>query len=278
MSFTPKHISSLLLFCLFTLATSAQSNKTTCSTKAAHCEGSKAFEDGSIYDGEFAYGVPSGKGLLKFKGGDEYLGDFKNGKMHGKGAILLATGDSYHGDWKDGEADGEGTYKKNDGSSFKGSFTNGMRQGNGIVTWKTGDTLQGNWEDDKLDGKAIFEFANGDHLETEWQTGSMRLKSTYVREDGKKIQGSMNTIYMVVDMENDFAETKEAVINNLQIAWISAAMEFQATQNYDLAIDFLMAAQKFGPADNENQTVIAQQMKAIDTKQNNSGWAQLPKK
>jgi hypothetical protein len=215
---------------------------------------------------------------MKYKGGSEYLGDFKDGKIEGQGAILLASGDSYIGDWKDGEADGNGTYKKNDGSSFKGKFKNGMRQGKGIVTWKTGDTLRGEWQDDKLNGKAIFEFANGDDLETNWQYGNMRVKSTYKKENGLKIQGSMNTIFMVVDMEDDFVETKDAMISNLQLAWMSAAMEFKASQNYDLAIDFLMAAQKYGPANSENQVIIAQQIEAIDTQKKNSGWAQLPKK
>jgi hypothetical protein len=59
---------------------------------------------------------------------------------------------------------------------------------------------------------------------------------------------------------------------------MSAAMEFKANQNYDLAVDFLMAAQKYGPTSPESQAAIAQQIKEIDTRKNNSGWAQLPKK
>ncbi len=278
---TSKHIFSLLLFSgilFISFSTFAQSKKSPCNESVAYCEGQVTFDNGNIYNGEFVYGVPSGKGLMKFQGGSEYLGDFKNGKMEGQGTILLASGDSYLGDWKDGEADGNGTYKKNDGSSFKGTFKNGMRQGKGIVTWKTGDTLRGEWQEDKLNGKAIFEFANGDILDTKWQAGNMKVKSTYTKESGQKIQGSMNTIYMVVDMENDFAETKETMVANLQLAWMSAAMEFKANQNYDLAVDFLMAAQKYGPMNPESQAVIAQQMKAIDTQKNNSGWAQLPKK
>ena len=275
---TFKHIFALLLISSISFTIFAQSKKSPCAESVAHCEGQITFANGNTYDGEFAYGVPNGKGLMKFKGGSEYLGDFKNGKMEGQGTILLASGDSYLGDWKDGEAEGNGTYKKNDGSSFKGQFKNGMRQGKGIVTWKTGDTLRGEWQEDKLSGKAIFEFANGDVLETKWQTGNMKVKSTYTKENGQKFQGSMNTIYMVVDMENDFAETKEMMVANLQLAWMSAAMEFKANQNYDLAVDFLMAAQKYGPVNPESQAVIAQQIKAIDTQKNNSGWAQLPKK
>ncbi len=274
----PKHIFTLFLVSFISFTTFAQSNKNLCSKSVAYCEGQITFDNGDAYDGEFAYGVPSGKGLMKFHGGSEYLGDFKNGKMEGQGAILLASGDSYIGDWKDGEADGNGTYKKNDGSNFKGKFKSGMRHGKGIVSWKEGDTLRGEWQDDKLNGKAIFEFANGDVLETKWQFGNMKVKSTYTKENGQKIQGSMNTIFMVIDMENDFAETKEAMVSNLQLAWMSAAMEFKANQNYDLAVDFLMAAQKYGPSNPESQAVIAQQIKAIDTQKNNSGWAQLPKK
>ena len=267
-----------LLICLFTLSNFAYTQTTSCSDKVAFCEGQKYFSNGDVYDGELKYGTPDGKGLMKFHGGDEYLGDFKDGIIDGKGAILLVSGDSYHGDWKDGEADGEGTYKKNGGSSFKGSFDKGKRHGRGIVTWKTGDTLKGTWNNDKLEGTTVFEFANGDRLESTWSNGSMKVKSSYIKEDGKKIQGSMNTIYMVATMENDFAETKEEIILNLQMAWMSSAMEFRANQNYDLAIDFLMAAQKYGPIDSDQQTAIALELKMIDSQKNNSGWAQLPKK
>ena len=54
--------------------------------------------------------------------------------------------------------------------------------------------------------------------------------------------------------------------------------EFKANQNYDLAVDFLMAALKYGSENSEIQAIIAQQIKAIDSQKNNSGWAQLPKK
>ena len=278
MSLLPKQIWTLLIFfSFFSINLSAQNN--TCSDKEAKCEGHKTFDNGNTFDGEMAYGIPNGKGLMKFKGGDEYLGDFKEGKMHGKGAILLANGDSYHGDWANGEAEGEGTYKKKDGSSFIGTFKKGMRQGKGVVTWKNGDTLKGEWEDDKLHGTAIFEFANSDMLETKWHQGSMKVKSTYRKLDGQAINGSMNTIFMVATMEEDLADSKDEILTNLQTAWISSAMEFQANKNYDLAVDFLMAAQKYGPADSDYGSVIVQQLKAIDnTKKHNSGWAQLPKK
>ena len=278
MLLTPKYISMSFLVLIISLTSFAQSKNNLCPKSVANCEGKVTLDNGNTYNGEFVYGVPNGKGLMKFRGGSEYLGDFKDGKMEGQGAIILASGDSYIGNWKNGEADGDGTYKKNDGSGFKGKFKNGMRHGKGIVTWNSGDTLKGEWQDDKLDGIAVFEFANGDLLETKWQTGNMKVKSTYTKENGQKIQGSMNTIFMVVDMENDFAETKEAMVSNLQLAWMSAAMEFKANQNYDLAVDFLMAAQKYGPTNPENLAVIAQQIKDIDTQKNNSGWAQLPKK
>ncbi len=278
MSFLPKQIwTLLLLLSCFSVNLSAQNS--TCSDKAAFCDGHKNFSNGNAFDGEMAYGIPNGKGLMKFKSGDEYLGEFKEGKMHGKGAILLSNGDSYHGQWVNDEAEGKGTYKKRDGNSFIGMFKKGMRQGEGIVTWKNGDTLRGEWENDKLHGTAIFEFANGDQLETKWHQGSMKVKSTYSKIDGQTIHGSMNTIFMVATMEEDLAESKDDIVNNLQTAWISSAMEFQANRNYDLAVDFLMAAQKYGPADSDHGTVIVQQLKAIDnTKKRNSGWAQLPKK
>jgi len=122
---SPNHLFTLFLVSFISLTTFAQSNKNLCAESAAYCEGQITFDNGNTYAGEFAYGVPNGKGLMKFQGGSEYLGDFNDGKMEGQGVILLASGDSYIGHWKDGEADGDGMYKKNDGSSFKGKFKNG---------------------------------------------------------------------------------------------------------------------------------------------------------
>lgn len=273
---TSKNALTLLVLCLFSFTTFAQSN--VCPSTEAQCEGQKTFENGDVYNGQFAYGILTGEGLMKFANGDEYLGTFKNGKMDGTGTILLSSGDSYQGTWKSGEAHGMGTYSKKDGNSYIGNFKSGMREGEGLLVWSNGDTLRGTWSDDRLQGEAIFDFANGDKLETKWHQGSMKVKSTYHKPDGKAIHGSMNTIFMVATMEDELAGTKDEIVNNLQTAWISSAMEFQANRNYDLAVDFLMAAQTYGPADSDNQTVIAQQMKAIDNAKNNSGWAQLPKK
>jgi len=278
MLLAPKTTLTLLFISIFsTLSFSQYNKKNNCSDETAFCDGFKTFENGDNYDGELTYGVPHGKGLMKFNGGDEYLGEFFKGKMHGKGAIILSNGDSYRGDWKEGQADGEGTYIKKDGSKFSGKFIGGKRKGEGKIEFKNGDQFKGNWKEDKLNGKAIFEFANGDKLETFWKSGRMKVKSTYLKESGKAIRGSLNNIFLEIEATEDFEEAKEVAMSNLQTVWISAAMEFKADQNYDLATTFLMSAQKYGPTSAEQNTRIAQELQSINT-QKNSGWAQLPKK
>lgn len=298
MTLSPKHLIAFL-FCFVSLTAFAQKNP--CSKKDANCKGTVTLSDGSSYTGEFHYGVPAGSGKITFRNGDvfqgdmrngtmtngsmkfanrnEYLGEFQNGKMHGQGAMILSNGDAYNGTWKNGEADGEGTYKKADGSSFTGNFNNGMRDGEGFIVWSsTQDTLFGNWSEDKLDGKSTFQFANGDVLTSNWKHGSMKVNASYTTVQGKEINGSMNLIYMVATLEDSFANSVDDILNNLQLASISSAMEFKATQNYDLATDFLMAAQKYAPSNTTQQTMIASQLKTIEVEKNNSGWARLPKK
>jgi len=269
-----KNLISLFLISFVTFSVSAQISST-CSDDASFCEGLKTFKNGDTYDGEMTFGTPNGKGLMKFKNGNEYLGTFKEGKMHGAGVIILANGDSYEGNWKDGEANGFGTSKKINGSSFTGTFEKGMRHGAGFVTWENGDSLIGTWNDDRLEGDATFKFANSDVLETKWQGGNMNVKSIYKNNNGQ-LEGSMNTIYMMATLENDFSTDIDAIHGNLQTVWISAAMEFKANQNFDLSTSFLMAALKYGPADNERETIIVEQLKEIDNR-DNSGWAQLSK-
>ena len=62
--------------------------------------GTKVFNDGSIYSGDWKDGLQNGKGELKWANGDVYFGDFQNGFRHGRGTLKYKNGNVYEGEWK----------------------------------------------------------------------------------------------------------------------------------------------------------------------------------
>lgn len=63
-------------------------------------QGTKVFDDGNIYEGEFKDGMCHGHGILQFKeSGNIYDGQFQEGFMHGKGKMNFHNGYLYEGDF-----------------------------------------------------------------------------------------------------------------------------------------------------------------------------------
>ena len=86
--------------------------------------GSKVYEDGSEYIGEFSYGKRSGKGTLTEADGDVYTGEWKDGWANGQGIGTSADGTIYVGEFKDGKPTGQGTTTTPDGTTYVGEYEN----------------------------------------------------------------------------------------------------------------------------------------------------------
>ena len=58
------------------------------------------YEDGSIYEGKFKYGMKHGRSILKNADGSVYEGQWKKGKKEGMGKLTNADGViSHEGKW-----------------------------------------------------------------------------------------------------------------------------------------------------------------------------------
>ena len=286
---------TLVLFSFIPFLATAQTNNP-CPASEINCQGKKTFEDGSTYNGSFRFGQPNGSGIMtwsdgsRFEGdwkagemkygslfnanGDEYLGEFKNNTMNGNGSMIRENGDSYSGTWLNGSEAGQGTLTFADGSEFTGNFNNGVREGKGMLVSPAKDTLSAVWKADKIFGQSTLKFANGDQLLNEWKGGRMKVNGTYIFANGKEVTGSMTTIYYITTLEDEFDfETIENNKNNLEIAWYSYGMEFRSNQNYDLASNFLGAAQKYGSPNSDNTKMIVNAIERISKEQKESGLA-----
>ena len=148
-------------------------------------QGSMTWGDGvAIYEGEWSYGVPHGRGQYLDSFGNKYEGDFKLGffwgqgkffseyykysysgsfamsKKHGEGRIGYSNKTTYQGEWQQDKMEGQGTYSISDRYSFTGTMVNNAFNGRG--TLKTPDgIIDGYFKNGKPHGKCTQSTADG---------------------------------------------------------------------------------------------------------------------
>lgn len=142
--------------------------KKTCSSTYKHnCQGAHAYENGTIYIGEWRHDQKYGQGKETYGvdsewAGDNYVGGFKANKREGIGTYTYADGATYVGEWKNGKFNGQGKY-----------------------TWISGKVEEGIWKDDEFQqtqspakSESVLKTANDTFvctLATEtkwWETGN----------------------------------------------------------------------------------------------------------
>mmetsp|Transcript_23597 Transcript_23597/g.52290 ORF Transcript_23597/g.52290 Transcript_23597/m.52290 type:complete len:1502 (+) Transcript_23597:28-4533(+) len=90
-------------------------------------EGRRKFEDGRVYEGQWAKGRMNGNGKLVWPSGQEYTGQFKDGEIAGTGMLQWPDGRKYDGEWARGKPHGRGSYTDARGHSWKGIWTEGRK-------------------------------------------------------------------------------------------------------------------------------------------------------
>ena len=63
------------------------------------CLGTRLYDDGNKYVGDWKSGNLHGRGTLMWRNGEKYEGMFVNNKLHGQGTLTYANGDKYIGSW-----------------------------------------------------------------------------------------------------------------------------------------------------------------------------------
>jgi len=123
--------------------------------------GSFESTDGYKYTGEWAGGVPSGKGKATYPNGIEYDSEFKDGSPNGQGTVTNPYGETYVGGIKNGRLEGQGTFTFANGEKYVGEFKDNKMNGQGILYDSKGTIKQqGEWKDDKYVGGEAATAAN----------------------------------------------------------------------------------------------------------------------
>ena len=89
---------------------------------------------------------------VTFENGNVYEGDFADNKLHGKGKYTWPNGNVYEGDWRDDNRSGKGKFTWSDGDVYEGDYVDGKRTGTGTYTYADGRVKSGRWEDGKFLG------------------------------------------------------------------------------------------------------------------------------
>ena len=148
-----------------------------------------------VYEGEMRNDFPEGHGKVAFEDGTIYEGNWLRGEYQGKGKLMHSQF-TYEGSLKDSLFDGEGKLTIKQVGEYEGMFMRGRFCGYGIFKWLKGKVYKGHWKDSsmhlkgmmawpdgrryiggfsmgKKEGKGFFYFAGGMMIEARWRSGTV---------------------------------------------------------------------------------------------------------
>ncbi|HIJ85817.1 MAG TPA: hypothetical protein HPQ00_16655, partial [Magnetococcales bacterium] len=77
-------------------------------------------------------------GSRVYDDGVRYEGEFNNGKRHGRGKQIWPDGAEYEGEYQNDKRNGQGTFTWPSKAKYEGDFVDGKRHGKGVFTWPNG--------------------------------------------------------------------------------------------------------------------------------------------
>ncbi len=151
----------------------------------ANTTGTLNNSDGSRYEGQLSWGVPSGQGVMTYANGDRYEGLFKNGKREGQGTLTEADGTKFAATWLADEISGQATITESDGRKYVGEVKNLQADGKGALTLADGGKYDGQWKANHANGYGVMVYSNGDRYEGEWKDDKREGKGVMTTADYK---------------------------------------------------------------------------------------------
>jgi len=131
----------------------------------------KEYEDGKVYEGEFAEDRRDGRGKVTWVNGDSYEGEWRNDNQHGLGRNIFSNGSAFIGSFKDNLKHGLGEYRWEDGSIYIGEWQGNKMQGVGEYVWPDGRRYMGEWSTGVMHGYGVLEWKDGKKYEGGWEQG-----------------------------------------------------------------------------------------------------------
>ena len=144
-----------------------------------------AFDDGCIYYGEWKKGtnIKHGRGIQLWDDGTIYQGQFANNKRCFKGKLSQPDGNYYEGEFYDDKKQGEGKYViSSDGSYYKGNWHQDMQHGKGIECYADGSCFEGDYYYGTKTGKGKFSWGDGSIYEGDFNMNIITGKGNFLKK------------------------------------------------------------------------------------------------
>ena len=145
--------------------------------------GTKQFQSGRVYTGNFRDGKPNGKGKEEFQN-FQYEGDFLNDEQNGIGKFTFPDGATFVGGFKNGDIDGKGILTKPDGGKLEGTWVKNQLTGTVKSTLPNGTVYTGPFVNNAPEGLGEEEYPNGIKYIGEWLNGLRHGKGVMVDTRG----------------------------------------------------------------------------------------------
>ena len=183
----------LLLACLLAASVlSAQCLEGDCNNG----EGSYRFNSGARYTGQFQAGKSNGIGICYWPDGSFYHGEWADGLPHGKGAKTLGDGKHQVGWFEKGrflgtqptaqlEAKGGRTLNEN----LEGCISGDCYSGRGVYVFRSGAVYTGEFRDGEIHGDGVCHFSDGSEYRGQWKHRQPDGQGTMAYSDGSTRTG-----------------------------------------------------------------------------------------
>ena len=154
-----------------------------------NCFGTKVFDNGNKYVGDWRSNKRHGQGTQTWPNGGRYVGEWKEGKQNGQGIEAWPSGDKYVGEYKNNKRHGRGTHTWAEGGKYVGEWKDGLQSGEGIEAWPSGDKYVGEYKENKRNGQGTYTFEDGSKYFGEWKDHYRNGHGTLTLVDGSKWVG-----------------------------------------------------------------------------------------
>lgn len=160
-------------------------------------EGSYRFSSGARYTGPFLNGKSNGIGICYWPDGSFYHGEWADGLPHGKGAKTLGDGKQQVGWFEAGrfvgaqpparlEARG-GAEAAND--KLEGCISGDCQNGRGVYVFRSGAVYTGDFQEGEIHGSGLCHFSDGSEYRGQWRRRQPHGQGTMTYADGSQRTG-----------------------------------------------------------------------------------------
>ena len=144
---------------------------------------------GAVYEGEWVAGQRCGKGMERYPIGNVYEGQFTDDKRDGLGTMWYPGGDTYEGFYKAGKKEGRGKYRSASGALYEGEYRADLREGQGKERYPDGSVYEGGFREGKRAGMGTMRYASGDVYVGPWKRDLRDGKGTFQYAGGARYEG-----------------------------------------------------------------------------------------